>query len=99
MAVRIIWSHLALTDLKEIGAYIQRDNPEAARAFVAALVEKLDLLENFPLLGRVVPELANPAVRELILSPYRLVYRISAGQDTVEVSRVWHAARGKIQGP
>jgi plasmid stabilization system protein ParE len=44
----------AARDLREIVAYIARDNPVAAERFGFALVEKAELLKKFPLLGRKV---------------------------------------------
>jgi toxin ParE1/3/4 len=95
MATRIGWSPQALRDLKEIGAYIRKGNPRVAKAFVRALTEKVEALKKFPQLGRVVPEEDNSLVREIILRPYRIVYRYIPATDAIEVSRVWHAARGE----
>jgi len=44
----------AARDLREIVAYIARDNPVAAERFGMALVEKAELLKKFPLLGKKV---------------------------------------------
>ena len=44
----------AARDLREIVAYIARDNPAAAERFGFALVEKAELLKTFPLLGKKV---------------------------------------------
>lgn len=41
--------------------------------------------------GRVVPEFERPDLRELIESPYRLIYRVRA--DTIEVIAVVHLRR------
>jgi len=46
-------------------------------------------------MGRVVPEFDNGNIRELIETPYRLVYRIDESHESIEVVRIWHAARGK----
>jgi hypothetical protein len=45
----------------------------------------------FPESGRIVPERQDPAVREVIVQPYRLVYRL--GDDVVEVATVFRASR------
>ena len=42
----------AARDLREIVAYIARDSPAAAERFGLALVEKAELLQKFPLLGK-----------------------------------------------
>jgi plasmid stabilization system protein ParE len=41
--------------------------------------------------GRVVPELEDPSVRELLLSRYRVVYEVFP--DRVAVVRIIHASR------
>ena len=49
-------------------------------------------LATLPERGRVVPELGQPGIREIIFKSYRIVYRVRAG--LVEVIRFWHTARG-----
>lgn len=58
---------------------------------MARLLAAIDQLDAYPQSGRVVPELANPAIRELIGGAYRLVYRLH-GLDP-EVLTIHHAAR------
>jgi plasmid stabilization system protein ParE len=48
-----------------------------------------------PLLGRMVPEIRRKDIRELIQRPYRILYRVNAKKETVEIIRVWHGARGE----
>jgi plasmid stabilization system protein ParE len=50
-------------------------------------------LARFPNLGRVVPEYADPAVRELIVAPWRLLYRYDPEIDRVRVIAVIHGSR------
>jgi plasmid stabilization system protein ParE len=50
-------------------------------------------LAQHPQRGRVVPEYGDPSIRELIISPYRVVYRHSADQDLVQVVAVYHGAQ------
>ena len=45
----------------------------------------------FPESGRKVPERDDPEIREVIESPYRVVYRVRAG--TVEIATVFRASR------
>lgn len=45
-------------------------------------------------MGRVVPELGEPTVREIIVRPYRVIYRIDSAGQKIDVVRFWHAARG-----
>ena len=76
MAFQIIWSLHARDDLRKIVAYIAADKPTIAESFGYQLMAKVDLLVKFPQLGRVVPEANDEHIRELILRPYRIVYRV-----------------------
>ncbi len=40
----------------------------------------------------MVPELENPAVRELNLGNFRIIYRLGA-QDRLEIARIRHVKR------
>jgi toxin ParE1/3/4 len=73
----IIWTQEALGKIIEIEDYIARGNPERAVKFVDQLIEHAESLLNNPLAGRVVPEIANPDIRELIFNKYRIVYRLN----------------------
>jgi toxin ParE1/3/4 len=53
-----------------------------------------DLLRQQPEIGRVVPERRIRHIREIIFRPYRIVYRVDHSRKLVEISRVWHGARG-----
>jgi plasmid stabilization system protein ParE len=88
---QIRWTPQASKDLEAIHEYISRDSPVYARAAVARLLAAIDQLEVYPKSGRVVPELANPAIRELIRGAYRLVYRLRDVDP--EVLTIHHAAR------
>ena len=94
MAWRITWSPTARMDLKGIFEYISEDNPTAAHHFVSGLIAAIENLAEFPKSGRVVPEFREDTIRELIHRPYRLVYRLDETAKSLEVVRLWHAARG-----
>jgi plasmid stabilization system protein ParE len=94
MACEVTWSPSARFDLREILAYIAEDDPVAGQRFVRCVFNSVDRLRLFPESGRVVPEFENPAIREVIRRPCRIVYRINTARSLVEIVRVWHAARG-----
>ncbi len=94
MDYKVVLAPRAIDDLREIVLYIASDRPDAAkRVGGEALIEKTKALAQFPLSGRIVPEFNDPAIRELILKPYRIVYRINERSKTVGVARYWHGAR------
>jgi plasmid stabilization system protein ParE len=94
MAHELTWSPAARLDLKEIFAYIAEDDPIAGKKFIRSLFIAVERLPVFPESGRVVPEFKDATIREIIHRPCRVVYRIKAGQNLIEIARVWHAARG-----
>ena len=83
----------AIEDLKDIVFYISPDRPEAAKRLALALVDRTKVLAQFPRTGRVVPEFDHPLIRELVLRPYRIVYRIDEDKKVIGVARFWHGRR------
>ena len=45
--------------------------------------------------GRIVPEMNDPAVREIIHGSYRIIYELRREPERVYVLRFWHAAQGE----
>ena len=77
--------------MEEIHDFIARNSPRYAAAVAGRLVAAVDRLEQFPESGRVVPEFAEPRVREVIHGSYRIVYELH--EETVEVLTVFRASR------
>ncbi len=76
---RVLWTESAVRDLEGIVAYIAADAPVNAERILARLKSKVELLEVTPQRGRLVPELLRHGLsvwRELIVRPYRIMYRI-----------------------
>ncbi len=95
MARKVIWSDEAIADLGEIVTRIAGDNRTAAEKMGRTIFERTRMLADFPLAGRVVSEERDPNVREIIVDPYRIIYELNAASPTVDILRVWHAARGQ----
>ncbi len=90
----IIWADIAEKDLKNIIEYIADDSPINALKVFKKIKEKASSLYSFPDRGRLVPELKDQGIlqyRELIHSPWRIIYRIS--ESTVCVLSVLDARR------
>ena len=87
---KIEWSELALSDLQSIHEYISQDSAFYADKLIDRIAGRIDQLENFPQSGRVVPELNNEMIRELIEGRYRIVYQIKGGQ--IGIARIHHSA-------
>jgi len=94
MAFDLIWSPTAKLDLMDIVAFIAEDSSSAAERFVRSLFQVVERLADFPEYGRIVPEFNDPAIREVIRKPCRIVYRLDSNKRNIEIVRVWHSARG-----
>lgn len=91
---RVLWARSARRDLESIFDYLADRSPQAALATLDRLERKAKSLAALVDRGRVVPELARLHVREyreLIVPPYRLIYR-ALGVDVV-VLAVFDARR------
>jgi plasmid stabilization system protein ParE len=77
--------------VEAIAEYIARDSADQAALFVARLLDATDKLADLPESGRVIPEIGDPACRELVVAPYRIMYRLEGGQ--VWVTGIVHGAR------
>ena len=87
----VIWTKEALEKLFEIEEFIGMDNPERAARFVDYLIERDESISQYPKIGRVVPEFLNPAIREIIVKKYRIVYRLKT--DRIEILTVFEGHR------
>jgi addiction module RelE/StbE family toxin len=89
--VDVVWTRPALNDVLQIRDYIAADSTRYARVVAERLFAAVDRLVEFPLSGRIVPELDGTSFREVISQPYRIVYRVRA--DIVAILTVVHSAR------
>jgi addiction module RelE/StbE family toxin len=92
---KVVWTLRSREDLRNIAVFIARDNSAAALKLGDLIFQRVDSLQNFPELGRVVPERSQPTIREIVVGNYRIVYRVRHEQKTVEILGVWHGARGE----
>ena len=77
MAHRVIWSRSALADVDAIAAYIARDSAAYSSVVVKKILACTRNLDRFPNSGRQVPEFEDPAIRELLVYSYRIIYRVA----------------------
>ena len=85
------WTVPAKQDLKSIHDYIARDSRLYAKKVSLELVEKTEKLNIFPEIGRIVPEIGDSKIRELIIYSYRLIYEIYP--DRIEILALIHGKR------
>jgi len=88
---KIVWSELALNDIKSIHDYIAKDSVDRADLFIERLIEAVDRLEPFPASGRLIDEIGKETCREIIYGSYRIMYEIKG--EVVRTASVIHSAR------
>ena len=84
----VIWSIPAKQDLKKIYDYIARDSKYYAEKVSEDILERSEKLNEFTEIGRIVPEIGEVNIREVIVYSYRLIYEISS--DKIEVLALIH---------
>lgn len=82
--------------LDDAVSYIAQDSRPAAERLLIQALESASSLEIFSERGRIVPELTQPNVRQLLVQRYRLLYEVTPAE--VQVLAFVHAARD-LTGP
>ena len=70
----LIWTPRARADLKAIHDYIAKDSRENAKRVTHEIRRKADSLAEPPRLGRKVPEVNDPDLREISAYSWRIIY-------------------------
>ncbi len=88
---RVVWSESAQAALDEALDKIAEDSLDGAVRVLSRALEVADSLSTFAGRGHIVPEIGDPAVRELFVYEYRLLYRVR--EDQVIIRAFLHGAR------
>lgn len=71
---KIIWSDLAIDDLKNHSRFHSKYSKSFTSALITKLFNKPQILKQMPEIGRKVPEQDDFKIRELIEGNYRIIY-------------------------
>lgn len=85
MDYQVAFAPSARRDLRDIVRYISMDSPARATDLGQRLVESIRRLADFPELGRIVPEFGDPALREIVVRNYRVIYRLDPARGQLGV--------------
>jgi plasmid stabilization system protein ParE len=94
MAARVrevVWAESARDALDAVIGYIAQDSQQAAVQVLDDALRAGASLATFAERGRVVPELNDPAIREVFVYKYRLLYEVE--QMRVLIVAFLHGAR------
>lgn len=82
----------AVRDMEEIRAwYTEQQAPAVGERLVREVISQVERLAIYPESGRIVPECGIANLREIIHSPFRIIYRLD--ESKVRVVRVWRSER------
>jgi toxin ParE1/3/4 len=73
---KVIWTKQGYSTLDEAVAYVAQDSLTAAQQLLESALDMASSLTVFDERGRIVPELEQPSVRELLIQRYRLIYEV-----------------------
>ncbi|MCK4585757.1 MAG: type II toxin-antitoxin system RelE/ParE family toxin [Gammaproteobacteria bacterium] len=90
--MKIFISDSAFNDLEAIKEYyVEEDVPQIGEEFIVNIFKHIDILIDNPEIGRKVPEFNENNIRELIHSPFRIVYLKE--EKIIHIIRVWRSER------
>jgi plasmid stabilization system protein ParE len=88
--VRLVYTDVAIEDMKRLRQFIAVHNPSAAARIAAELVGKVELLPDFPKMGAPVERAPVPdSIRDIVFGKY--IVRCSVHASAIIILRVWHA--------
>jgi len=90
--VEVVFTAQAIDDINNIATFISKDSEKYASIQVERFFEYAQLIENTPLIGRIVPELNNKEVREIISGNYRIIYLL-VNKSRADILTIHHSYR------
>lgn len=91
---RVRLTEQAQNELDAIIDYYERVGADDfAEVFEEKVIEKIRPLEQFPRMGRIVPEIGDEAIREVLYRNYRIVYVVDRDDEEVEVLTIFHSSQ------
>jgi plasmid stabilization system protein ParE len=94
----VIWSARSLIDIDEIANYIAKDSYKYAEEQVRQFFLKVKVLEKYPSMGRMVPELQTETIRQILCGHYRIIYEILS-KGKIAIITVHHQSRLLANNP
>ena len=88
----ITFAASAVKDLEKIyNWYVDQQVPDVGEKLLREIISRVERLAEFPQSGRIVPEFGIVNLREVIFSPFRIVYRLD--KNRVRIVRIWRSER------
>jgi Plasmid stabilization system protein len=83
----------AFDDLDVVRAWYkdQQQVPEVGNRLIKEIISQFERLAEFPESGRIVPEFNIENLKEIIFTPFRIVYRLD--RNKIKIVRIWRSER------
>ena len=89
---RIRWTPQSVNDIEQIAEYIAKDSRVYASIQTERFFEAVKILEVQISAGRIVPEIGDDSIREIIIGYYRIIYRV-VNDRQADILTVHHSRR------
>lgn len=90
--VQINWTKIAVDDLKNIAEYISKDSEKYAKLQIIRIRYRTRILKSQIYVGKIVSDIDENNIRELIEGNYRIIYKI-VSDSRVDILTIHHSAR------
>ena len=90
----VIWADPAKSDLRAIHDFIASDSKYYAKKVIQDIMDRTNILEEYPRIGRKTPEIDDENIREILAYSYRILYEIKS--EKVYVIGIIHGRRDFI---
>ena len=90
----VIWADPAKTDLKAIYDFVASDSKYYAKKVIQDIIDRTNIIEKYPMIGRKVPEIDDENVREIFAYSYRILYEIKS--EKIYIIGIIHGRRDFI---
>ena len=88
--MKIIWSPTAISNMESLRLYISEHNPQGALKVAVSIHDAIDLISQFPSLGRVG---RVPNSREYVMTDYPYIISYSISERVLQIIAVMHTAK------
>ena len=84
----VSWTENSLNQLKNIREQIEKDSHQQSQLMIDRLLYESTWLKLNPRIGRIVPEIKNPEIREILKGTFRVIYLYQDQESKVIVLAV-----------
>lgn len=91
MGQKLRWTAEAVSWLEKIYHHVTIDKPEAAKKIVNEIYRRVEILNQFPQSGYLLPNHSDLEIRVLLYGHYRIAYWIKSDRS-IDILGVFHGA-------